>query len=52
VLNCDYIAGFDGFNNDNFDVGGNQLAADFDNNADQINFKTPGSTTSQINGEL
>ena len=52
VLNCDYIAGFDGFNNDNLDVGGTQFAEDFDNNANQINFKTPGSTTSQFNGEL
>jgi len=41
----------DAGNNDNLDFGGNQLAADFDNNANQINFKTPGSTTSQFNGE-
>ncbi len=52
MLNCVYVAGFDVLNNDNLDFGGNQLAADFDNNADQINFATPGSTTSQFNGEL
>ncbi len=46
------FAGADVFNNGNFDFGGNQLAADFDNNANQVNFKTPGSTTSQFNGEL
>ena len=51
VLTCAYVAGLDALNNDNFDFGGSQLAADFDNNADQINFKTPGSTTSQFNGE-
>ena len=52
MLTCDYVAGADVLNNDNFDVGGTQVAADFDNNANQVNFKTLGSTTSQFNGEL
>ena len=61
VLTCGCVAGFDGFNNNNVDFGGSQLAADFDNKANQVNvktpgsttsqFKTPGSTTSQFNGE-
>ena len=52
VLTCGCVAGFDGFNNNNADFGGNQLAADFGNKANQVNVvKTPGSTTSQFNGE-
>ena len=46
-----HVADFDGFNNDNLDVGGNQFGVDADNTADQVNLAS-GLGGTQINGEL
>ena len=46
-----HAADFDGFNNDNLDVGGDQFGVDTDNTADQVNLAS-GLGGTQINGEL